>query len=151
MRRLTQYLWPVFLCLLAGYSTSLFRQEAFAEWYIFLFKPAFAPPIGAYPYVWTVLSLLIGISAGRIWDKGFRQSVREWWAQLALVFCWGVAFFLLQEALWAVGLILVLDAVVLDYAFITFKKDRWASLYFVPYALWLLWLTYLNIYLYLCN
>lgn len=151
MKQLTQYLWPVFLCLLVGLSASFFQQDAIAEWYPYLNKPQLTPPNEVFPIVWSILYILIGISLGRIWGKGFKVPIREWWAQLALNFCWSIAFFFLREPLWGMGVILILDVVVLDYIFITFKKDKIASLCFIPYILWLLWATYLNAYIYIFN
>lgn len=58
---------------------------------------------------------------------------------------------LLREPLWGMGIILILDVVVLDYIFITFKKDKLAAACFIPYILWLLWATYLNAYIYIFN
>mgnify|MGYP003070414586 FL=1 len=151
MKKTTQYLWPVALCLIVGYAASLFQRDALIEWYPILFKPQLTPPNAAFPIVWTILYILIGISLGRIWGRGFKASEREWWVQLALNFCWSIAFFYLREPLWGMGVILVLDVVVLDYILITFKKDKPAALCFVPYLLWLLWATYLNAYIYIFN
>ena len=146
MKRLTRYLWPIALCMSVGFSASLFQREAIAEWYPFLNKPVLTPPNGAFPIVWGILYILIGISLGRIWGKGLKVSQREWWIQLALNFCWSIAFFFLREPLWGMGIILILDVVVLDYILITFKKDKLAAACFMPYILWLLWATYLNAY-----
>lgn len=151
MNRLTRYLLPVLLCLLVGAAAFFFQREALGEWYLFLFKPRFTPPATVFPVVWSVLYVLMGISMGRIWGKGLKISVREWWIQLALNFCWSIAFFAFREPLWGLGVILALDAVVLDYIFITFKKDKPASFCFIPYAAWLIWLTYLNACIYIFN
>lgn len=87
MKHLTRYLWPIALCMSVGFSASLFQREAIAEWYPFLNKPVLTPPNGAFPIVWGILYILIGISLGRIWGKGLKVSQREWWIQLALNFC----------------------------------------------------------------
>ena len=137
---------------------SLFQREAIAEWYPFLNKPVLTPPNGAFPIVWGILYILIGISLGRIWGKGLKVSQREWWIQLALGL--EVAA-VVQIPLFAhhqagatgkgMGIILILDVVVLDYILITFKKDKLAAACFMPYILWLLWATYLNAYIYIFN
>ena len=125
MNRPTRYLLPILICLLVGAAASFFQKDALIEWYPFLFKPRLTPPDAAFPIVWSILYVLIGISMGRIWDKG--------------------------EPLWGLGIILALDAVVLDYIFTTYKKDKIASICFMPYAAWLLWGTYLNACIYLFN
>ena len=99
MKRLTRYLWPIALCMSVGFSASLFQREAITEWYPFLNKPVLTPPNGAFPIVWGILYILIGISLGRIWGKGLKVSQREWWIQLSLNFCWSIAFFFLREPL----------------------------------------------------
>ena len=151
MKRLTQYLWPIALCLLSGLIASRLQTGALAEWYPFLKKPLLTPPNHVFPIVWTALYILIGTSLGRIRKKNLKTSVREWWLQLALNFCWSIAFFYLREPLLGLGIILTLDAVVLDYIFITFSKDKIAAACFIPYALWILWATYLNAYIYIYN
>ena len=151
MNRPTRYLLPILICLLVGAAASFFQKDALIEWYPFLFKPRLTPPDAAFPIVWSILYVLIGISMGRIWDKGLKTNIKEWWVQLALNFCWSIAFFTLREPLWGLGIILALDAVVLDYIFTTYKKDKIASICFMPYAAWLLWETYLNACIYLFN
>ena len=151
MKRWINYLWPVLLCLAVGFSGSLFQKEAMVEWYPYLVKSSLTPPAVVFPIVWTVLYVLIGISLGRLWGKGYKTEVRGWFVQLLLNFSWSIVFFYFHETLGGFIVILLLDVVVLDYIIQTRKKDRWAMWCFVPYLVWLVLATYLNAFIYLNN
>lgn len=151
MKRWINYLWPVLLCLAVGFSGSLFQKEAMVEWYPYLVKSSLTPPAIVFPIVWTVLYVLIGISLGRLWGKGYKTDVRSWFVQLLLNFSWSIVFFYFHETLGGFIVILLLDVVVLDYIIQTRKKDRWAMWCFVPYLVWLVLATYLNAFIYLNN
>lgn len=151
MKRWINYLWPVLLCLVVGFSGSLFQKEAMVEWYPYLVKSSLTPPAIVFPIVWTVLYVLIGISLGRLWGKGYKTEVRSWFVQLLLNFSWSIVFFYFHETLGGFIVILLLDVVVLDYIIQTRKKDRWAMWCFVPYLVWLVLATYLNAFIYLNN
>ena len=151
MKPLTKYLWAIFLCLLTGYATSLLQRESVELWYPTLYKPLYTPSGSVFSIVWLVLYVLMGISLGRIWGKGFTTSTREGWIQLALGFGWSVAFFVLHELFLGVVILLIMDFVVLDYIIATFRKDKVASLCFAPLFLWLLVCTYFNAYIYIYN
>lgn len=151
MKRWINYLWPVLLCLAVGFSGSLFQKEAMVEWYPYLVKSSLTPPAIVFPIVWTVLYVLIGISLGRLWGKGYKTEVRSWFVQLLLNFSWSIIFFYFHETLGGFIVILLLDVVVLDYIIQTRKKDCWAMWCFVPYLVWLVLATYLNAFIYLNN
>ena len=151
MKRWINYLWPVLLCLAVGFSGSLFQKEAMVEWYPYLVKSSLTPPAVVFPIVWTVLYVLIGISLGRLWGKGYKTEVRSWFVQLLLNFSWSIVFFYFHETLGGFIVILLLDVVVLDYIIQTRKEDRWAMWCFVPYLVWLVLATYLNAFIYLNN
>lgn len=151
MKQWKKYLWPVLLCLVVGFSGSLFQKNALQEWYPFLWKSPLTPPALVFPLVWTVLYILIGISLGRIIGKGYKDAVRDWVAQLVLNFSWSIVFFYFRQFLGGFIVLLLLDVVVLDYIVIMTKRDKWAMWCFVPYIIWLLLATYLNAFIYLYN
>ncbi len=151
MKKWMRYAVPVLLSLLVGFVASLFQRTALVEWYPGLVKSSLTPPAVVFPIVWTVLYVLMGISLGRIWGRGSRSAVRDWIAQLVLNFSWCVVFFYFREMLGGVIVILLLDVIVLDYIVLTSKRDKWAMWCFVPYLVWLLLASYLNVFIYLNN
>ena len=60
------YLSNVLSRLLSGISTSTYYSQ--------LIKPSFAPPSFIFPIVWTILYVLMGISAYKILKKGYDLS-----------------------------------------------------------------------------
>lgn len=118
-------------------------------------KPALTPPEIVFPIVWTVLFLLMGISAARIWlAPGSRlrtQSLAVYLLQLFFNFMWSIIFFNLQAyglafiwiiALW--GLILLM---ILRFYFL----DKPAALLQIPYLLWVTFAAYLNYMIWMLN
>ncbi len=151
MKQWKKYLWPVLLCLVVGFSGSLFQKNALQEWYPFLWKSSLTPPALVFPIVWTVLYVLIGISLGRIIGKGYKDAMRDWVVQLILNFSWSIVFFYFHQFLGGFIILLLLDVVVLDYIVIMAKRDKWAMWCFVPYLIWLLLASYFNAFIYLYN
>ncbi|MCD8318156.1 MAG: tryptophan-rich sensory protein [Paraprevotella sp.] len=151
MKRFMPYLWPIVLCLFIGFSASFLQKSALVEWYPFLRQSPLTPLDSAFPIVWILLYILMGISLGRIWNSPLKVSKREWWIQLGLNLFWNIAFFYARQPLWSFLIILILDVVVLDYMIVTLKKDKVAAGCFAPYFLWLVWSTYLNAYIYIYN
>lgn len=152
MKRIIQYLWPIVLCMFVGVVSSRLQRDGIDNWFPFLRRPYVTPSRRTFGLVWMALYILIGLSMGRISGRAdCKIAVREWWAQLALCFCWSVAFFVLHEMLWAMGALLLLAVTVLDYIIITFKKDLAASLCFIPYLAWVAFCCYLNGVIYIYN
>ena len=64
---------------------------------------------------------------------------------------WSILFFTLQSPLLGALDIVVLDLLAAVYIVVTLPRSLMASLFFVPYALWLALATYLNIYIWIYN
>jgi translocator protein len=61
------------VCLFAGIISSLFTTPD-STWYQTLDKPSFNPPAWLFAPVWTILYILMGISAFLIWQKGLNSK-----------------------------------------------------------------------------
>lgn len=151
MKKLLDYLWPVALCLATGFVASLFQKTALTEWYPTLEKSSLTPPAIVFPIVWSVLYVLMGVALGRIKGKGMKRATGLWWIQLALNFCWSIVFFYLQNPWWGLVVILLLDGTVIAFLESVRRKDKWAAACFLPYLVWLLLASYLNLYVCLNN
>ena len=103
-------------------------------------KPWFTPPAWAFPIVWTILYILMGIGMGRVWKRGgptLQSSLWFFGVQLMLNLFWTVWFFILQlygiSFLWL--LLLLLAVLAMQRSFRT--ADKTAANLQTPYILWL--------------
>jgi len=137
------------LCLGIGWLGGAVTTASMKTWYAELTKPFFSPPDEVFGPVWTVLYVLMGIAAWRIWRVADRETARGPLAmfalQLALNLGWSVAFFGLQRAGAAVAVILVLEVAVVTTALAFRPIDRIAALLLVPHILWVAFVMALNI------
>ena len=114
-------------------------------------KPPLSPPAILFPIVWTILYALMGIAAYLVWDS-VRGTANErmtalkfYLAQLIVNFTWSIFFFRFEAYWLSVAIIIILDILVIATA-IKFKNiNRLAYWLMLPYIVWLLFATYLNI------
>lgn len=135
-----------------GLSALLSRggMEVFSH----LKKPAFAPPGWVFPAVWTLLYVLMAISAAMIAGektKPSRDALFTYWAQLFVNFWWSIFFFAWGLRLTAFFWLLLLLALAAAMA-VRFGKIRpIAGKLNIPYLLWLVFAGVLNISVYILN
>lgn len=138
---------PVILGGIVGYIISGFID------YNSLQKPPFAPPSILFPIIWTTLYILMGVSYGRLKSKELTDEKIDmiYYLQLVINLLWPIFFFILKWRLFAFFCILLLDAAVIIMIMRFYKKDKIAGLLQIPYILWSLFATYLNLGVYLLN
>lgn len=114
-------------------------------------KPPLSPPTILFPIVWTILYATMGTAAYFIWDsvKGSAEQRREalyfYVAQLFVNFLWSIVFFGLEAYTLAVAVIILLDILVIITT-LKFKEiNRLSYWLMIPYIIWLIFATYLNI------
>lgn len=115
-----------------------------------LIKPPLSPPGFIFPIVWTILYLLMGISY-YISNSDDKELDQIYLLQLLVNFLWPIIFFVLKmyfsAFLWIILLLILV--VVMIKEFLRIKK---LSGYLqIPYLLWLLFATYLNIGVFILN
>ena len=66
-KRIVYIILSVVVCLLIGFLSGIATQSSVNDWYTTLNKPTFTPPNELFAPVWTVLYVLMGISAGIVW------------------------------------------------------------------------------------
>ena len=134
-----------FVILVLGGGTAIGFATLPGEWYASLAKPAFNPPNWIFGPVWSILYVMIAVAGWRLWtNHRDSQSMKIWWAALALNFIWSPTFFGAQQL--DAALVVILGLLALIYAFIakTWNLDRLAAWLFVPYAAWVSFATLLN-------
>lgn len=148
-KKLTYIAIAILVCLLIGFLSSFATQSSVNDWYVGLNKPNFNPPNWIFAPVWTTLYILMGISAGIVWSKGFhhiwvKTALYHFGFQLLFNALWSIVFFGLKSPFWAFLVILVLLTLIV----LTMKwfrvVSKLASFLLVPYLLWVCFATLLN-------
>ena len=120
----------------------------------FLNKPPLTPPAAVFPIVWSILYILMGVSAALVKGSRYERTNHAVFisaAQLFVNFWWPVFFFLFEARLFAFFWLLLLLALVI-LMLIRFREIRpAAALLNLPYLLWLLFAAYLNLGVYYLN
>lgn len=151
MSKLRNYATAIAVPLLLGAAVGFLTMGSMD--YDNLNHPPLSPPGILFPIVWTILYILMGVSYGMIRQTGRPESsfLLIYYLQLGVNLLWPIAFFLLKWRLFAFFWIILLDVLVLIMVFKFYAKDRTAGLLQIPYAVWVIFATYLNLGVYLLN
>lgn len=148
-KALPNILTSIVICLAIGLLSSFAVQSTVDGWYDTLNKPSFNPPKWVFGPVWTILYILMGISAGMVWSKGFyhkwvKTAMYHFIFQLLLNGLWSVVFFGFKSIGFALLIIFgLLVLIVLTYKW--FKIVHTTAAYLlIPYFLWVCFATVLN-------
>ncbi len=116
-------------------------------------KPFLAPPSILFPIVWTILYILMGVSYGILKSKALIEPKTKfiYYLQLFVNATWSIIFFTLKWRLFAFIWIILLDLLVIIMIIEFYKKNKIAGLIQIPYLLWVLFASYLNLAVYLLN
>ena len=118
-----------------------------------LIKPTLSPPGIVFPIVWTIIYLLIGISYTLLKEK--REVTKEtkqlYYTQLVFNYLWTFIFFVFRLRLLSVLWIIILDVLVIVMTYQFYKQNKLSGILLIPYILWLIFATYLNISIYFLN
>lgn len=153
---LTKIVLSVLLCLFVGMLCLVATQSTIAQWHANLNKPVFQPTATVFIGVWTILYILIGISAGIVWSKGFyhkwvKTALYHFGFQLLFNALWYMLFFGFHKPLWALLVILVQFVLIL----LTYKWFRvvnhLAAYLLIPYAIWVCYLAIFTLYVWYLN
>ena len=119
-----------------------------------LIKPILSPPGFLFPIVWTILYVLMGIGSYLIYQENDINSnccLKIYAINLFVNFLWSPIFFGLNLRLFALIWIILLDFVVSYMIICFFKVNKKAAYLQIPYLIWCLFATYLNLAFYLLN
>ena len=118
-----------------------------------LIKPMLSPPGIVFPIAWTIIYLLIGISYTLLKEKGEvpKETQQLYYTQLIFNYLWTFIFFVFRLRLLSVLWIIILDVLVIVMTYQFYKQNKLSGILLIPYVLWLLFATYLNISIYFLN
>lgn len=116
--------------------------------------PKLAPPSILFPIVWTILFILMGISAYIIYESNSDQkqsALTIYGIQLLVNFIWPILFFNLELYLFSFVWIILLWLLII-LMINSFKKISNVAAYLqIPYLLWVTFASYLNFMIYYNN
>lgn len=130
--------------ILGGFASSNTSMDV---WYQSLSKSSLNPPGYVFGIVWPILYVLMGISAYRT----FELTKRLFCIQVIFNTGWSWLFFAFQMpviALLNIWLLIFLNVVIVK---IMYKADKFSGIIYIPYVLWLLFASYLNLFIVLNN
>lgn len=116
-------------------------------------KPPFSPPGIVFPIVWTILYILMGISyfLATKEDENNKELDQIYLLQLFVNFLWPIIFFVLgmyfTAFLWIILLLILVIVMIKELL----KNNKISGYLQLPYFIWLLFATYLNISITLLN
>ncbi|MBE6929156.1 MAG: tryptophan-rich sensory protein [Clostridia bacterium] len=113
-----------------------------------LTQPPLSPPAIVFPIVWSILYVLMGISAYLVWetkDPARMRALAVYGVQLAVNFVWPLLFFNAQMFTLSFAWLLLLWGLAL-WMLLAFHRIRPAAgLLQIPYLVWLSFAAYLNL------
>ena len=147
IKRIIYSLLPIIGGAIVGLITSGYMD------YSDMVKPPLSPPGIVFPIVWTILYILMGISyfiatKDKENDKDLNQI---YLLQLFVNLFWPIIFFVLKmyftAFLWIILLIILVIVMIKELL----KNNKISGYLQIPYLIWLLFATYLNIGIFLLN
>lgn len=151
--RAKSYIISILIALAAGGISSIFAMSAMEE-YNQLRQPAFAPPSWIFPIVWTILFILMGISAARVYladTEDTPSALRVYALQLIVNIIWTPLYFTFNLRLAAFIWLMLLFILVLIMTIRFNRVDKTAAILQIPYIIWLVYAGYLNLGTYILN
>lgn len=148
---LKNIMMPVIGSLIVGFVTKNSMSI-----YDVLKKSSLTPPNLVFRIVWIALYILMGIAAYRIYmnnkqGKNDHGGYFNYLVQLLISFLWAIIFFNLR----LYGISFILICILLLLIVITtvkfFKDDKIAGALMIPYILWVVFATYLSLYIWIFN
>ena len=124
-------------------------------WYQSLIQPPLAPPAWLFSPVWIILYISIIISLVFYIVKKTEQK-KVWgyilfFTQILVNLAWTPAFFGVKNIGLALIIVILLDILVLFNIIEFFKISKIAGKILIPYFLWILFATYLNLGIFILN
>jgi translocator protein len=140
----------IMTCLAVGYFSSQVTRENIPIWYDTITKPSFNPPNWVFAPVWTLLYIMMGYAAGRVWNKietdeeNVKSAFIFFLLQLVMNTLWSFLFFGLHNPMLAFFEILLLWVIIYE-TYTQFKNiDKIAGYLLLPYLAWVSFAAILN-------
>lgn len=150
------YIVSIVIALAVG-GVSALLTSGNMDLYSEITKPPLAPPSILFPIVWTLLYVLMGVSAALVYNEKEAQpdevksALTVYGINLFLNFFWSIIFFNMRAFLfsfiWLVALWIVILIMIIKF----YKIKPIAGILQIPYLLWVTFAGYLNLAIFLLN
>lgn len=146
IRKFVPYILSVALALGTG-GLSAFLTKDSMPIYSAINRPKLSPPPELFSVVWTILFVLMGITAALVWCSNGKQldaALLFYGAQLVFNFCWSIIFFNFRAYfaafIWLLILLVLIGITTVKF----FKIKMLAGWLMLPYFAWVCFAGYLN-------
>lgn len=156
LAKIKPYVVSILIALAVG-ALSAFLTRGGMDIYSQVNVPPLAPPGFLFPIVWTVLFILMGISAAIIYGKReeypneVRRALTVYGLSLAVNFLWSIIFFNFRSFLFAFVWLLLLLYLILKTIMLYKPISPIAAYLQIPYLIWVTFAGYLNLGIFLLN
>ena len=147
MKKAKTFIFSILLSLTVG-GLSALATASNMNIYDEITPPPLAPPGWLFPVVWTVLFILMGISAARIFtSKSHKKddALFVYAVSLALNFSWSIFFFNMQSFIVSFVILVALWLSIIITMIKYHKINQLAAWLQLPYLLWVTFAGYLNL------
>ncbi|MEE1197800.1 MAG: TspO/MBR family protein [Acutalibacteraceae bacterium] len=148
-KQIKPYIISVAIALGVGALSALFTRNNM-DIYSEVATPPLSPPAILFPLVWTLLYILMGISAAAIYTSHSasvsqrKRALYTYAASLVVNFFWSIIFFNMRAFalafIWLLLLLYLIIKTILQYK----EIEPTAAYLQIPYALWVAFAGYLN-------
>lgn len=144
------------LCLLIPLAVgglSAFLTKNSMEIFKTLQKPPLSPPAKLFPFVWTILYLMMGLASYIVLTskKPNTLGLILYGVQLFFNFFWSILFFNKEMYLFSFIWLVIMWFLILATTIIFYRNTKLAGYLMIPYLLWVAFAGYLNFGIYLLN
>lgn len=153
MKRFSIYASFFILNFLALGLGGLFTGDGVAsDWYENLIKAPWTPPGWVFGAAWSTIMICYTFYMGFAWSRVKKRSLQiSYSLQFFLNVIWSPVFFHFHQSVLAFFVITALSAVVIIQLIAFHQKMKWRSILLLPYILWLVIATSLNLYIVFAN
>ena len=143
-KKLSVFVFVILALILGGLSSSNTADDL---WYQGLIKSDLNPPGYVFGIVWPILYLLMSISAYRNFDS----IGRLFFIQLFFNTIWSWLFFFYHLPFIALLNIWLLIFLNINILIVLARRDKLSMVLYIPYVMWLLFASYLNLFIVINN
>lgn len=143
-KKLSIFIFVTLALVLGSFASSNTTDDI---WYKGLEKSSLNPPGYVFGIVWPILYLFMSIAAYRVYES----ISKIFFVQLFFNTIWSWLFFAFHLPLIALFDILILIFLNIRILFLLNKEDKLSTFLYLPYLIWLIFASYLNLYIVINN